>query len=113
LSTARDDILVILKNGELAEGRSHVREATRILQEGSPRLLTAQRPADLDVLRRGPGIRAVVEREVPAELLSDLDEGETLFARAWEQQPGMKEKARPGEGLSWGAPGFEPPDPPQ
>ncbi|CAN5742811.1 MAG: hypothetical protein H0U67_11910 [Gemmatimonadetes bacterium] len=113
MSTPRHDVLIILKNGELAEGRSHVRDTTRILQEGSPRLLTVVRPPDLGTLRGGPGIRAVIEGDVPTDLLSSLDEGEALFVRAWEQQPGMKDKARPGEGLSWGAAGFKPPDPPQ
>jgi hypothetical protein len=113
LSTPRQDVLVILKNEDMGAGRSHVRETTQILQEGSPRVLTVVRPRDLGTLRGGPGIRAVIDGDVPGDLLSSLDEGEALFVRAWEQQPAMKEKARPGEGLSWGAAGYEPPDPPQ
>jgi hypothetical protein len=111
LSIPRHDVLIILNDTELAAGRSHVQGSTQILQEGSPRILTAVRPADLDALRAGPGIRAVIERTVPADLLPTLDEGEALFVSAWEQQPGMRNKARPGEGLPWDTPGYDPPDP--
>jgi hypothetical protein len=83
LSTPRHDVLIILKNEELAAGRSHVREITRILHEGSPRLLSVLRPPDLESLRGGPGIRAVIDGVVPEDVLSALEEGEVLFVRAW------------------------------
>jgi hypothetical protein len=42
-------------------------------------------------------------------VLDDLDEGARLFVRAWQERP-LRKAERRGEGLSWDAPGFEPPD---
>lgn len=43
--------------------------------------------------------------------LDDLDEGARLFVAAWRERP-LSKPDRVGEGLSWDAPGFEPPDRP-
>ncbi len=44
-------------------------------------------------------------------VLDELDEGARLFVRAWQERP-LSKSDRRGEGLSWDAPGFEPPGPP-
>jgi hypothetical protein len=44
-------------------------------------------------------------------VLDELDEGARLFVRAWQERP-LSKTDRRGEGLSWDAPGFEPPGPP-
>jgi len=46
-----------------------------------------------------------------AETLNQLDPGAQLFVTAWREKLLTKEN-RPGEGLPWDAPGFEPPGPP-
>ena len=43
--------------------------------------------------------------------LDDLDAGAQLVVSAWRGRP-LSKPDRPGEGLSWDAPGFEPPGPP-
>jgi hypothetical protein len=45
-------------------------------------------------------------------VLDELDEGARLFVTAWRERP-LSKPDRPGEGLSWDAPGFEPPGPPR
>ncbi len=55
----------------------------------------------------GGGTRVLGDEGV----LGELDEGARLFVVAWRERPVTK-PGRVGEGLSWGAPGFEPPDRP-
>jgi len=43
--------------------------------------------------------------------LDELDEGARLYVRAWRERPAAKPD-RPGEGLAWDHPGFQPPDRP-
>jgi hypothetical protein len=43
--------------------------------------------------------------------LDELDEGARLFVRSWRERP-LEKPDRPGEGLSWDHPGFQPPDRP-
>jgi hypothetical protein len=45
------------------------------------------------------------------DALDELDEGARLYVQAWREQPGEKPD-RPGEGLAWDHPGFQPPDRP-
>jgi hypothetical protein len=42
-------------------------------------------------------------------VLDELDAGSQLFVQAWRERP-LDKPHRPGEGQSWGATGFEPPD---
>ena len=59
-----------------------------------------------------PGVVVIAEGEAPAEVLKTLNPAETLFVSAWVERS-AKPKTRPGDKLSWDAPGFQPPDPPQ
>jgi xanthine dehydrogenase molybdopterin-binding subunit B len=43
--------------------------------------------------------------------VAGLSEAETLFVDAWRSRLDRPAKVRPGDGLPWDAPGFEPPDP--
>ena len=93
-----------------------------------PRVV-ASAPPRVVVLRTEPGSatdvvahgRLVIVRNADgsneehggADVVAELDDGARLFVEAWRQSPAAK-SARPGEGLSWDSPGFEPPDrPPQ
>jgi siroheme synthase (precorrin-2 oxidase/ferrochelatase) len=42
-------------------------------------------------------------------VLDELDSGSQLFVRAWRERA-LDKPNRPGQGQSWGATGFEPPD---
>jgi hypothetical protein len=44
-------------------------------------------------------------------VLQELDDGARLFVEAWLAPP-RDPSERPGDGLPWDAPGFQPPDPP-
>src|SRR5262249_24239376 len=43
--------------------------------------------------------------------LDELDEGARLYVRAWRERS-LDKPDRPGEGLAWDHPGFQPPDQP-
>ena len=61
---------------------------------------------------RSAGSPTVARRSLGDEsVLDELDEGAQLFVRAWRERP-LSKPDRRGEGLSWDAPGFEPPDRP-
>jgi hypothetical protein len=45
-----------------------------------------------------------------SQILKGLDDNEMLFVRAWEKRLTGQKTERRGEGLSWDADGFEPPD---
>ena len=78
-----------------------------------PRLLVVRGEADrLDHASRLPGVVAAIVDRLPERVLDQLDPTERLFAQAW--VAGRRPKVgRPGDGLPWDAPGFEPPDPPK
>jgi hypothetical protein len=65
--------------------------------------------ARLTFARRADG---VTERAGDESAVDDLDEGARLFVSAWLESPTVKAN-RPGDGLSWDAPGFEPPGRPR
>ena len=87
------------KGGEMAEPAG---AGIRVLSAYPPRLYVVECEAL-------PGGFAAVGRD--DEIPSDLSEGERLFAAGWQQS--KRPKTRRGEGLSWDAPGFEPPDDPK
>jgi hypothetical protein len=106
-------VLVVLHDESAGRTATPLQGQYRILSRLPPRILVVdpgeQASADL---RREPGVLGVYEREVPDDLLARLRPEEQLFVRAWAQQATQEQKVRPGEGLSWDAPGFEPPDAP-
>jgi hypothetical protein len=63
-------------------------------------------------LRHIPGVLAVLEpgSEGHAGDLPGLSAEEELFIAAWLVNAGQEKKARPGDKLSWDAPGRQPPD---
>lgn len=75
-----------------------------------PRLVVAA-AADPAAMEAVPGVREVLAT-VPESLLRTLSSEEALAARAFARRQATRGTPgpRPGEGLSWDAPGFEPPD---
>ncbi len=83
-----------------------------IRQRLPPRLAIVDgEPMELRSLKDVPGVRAVCTGAIESWLLEGLNAVEQTFAEAW--QLALQPKAsRIGDGLSWDAEGFQPPDRP-
>ena len=81
-----------------------------LVQQLPPRLAVME-AEDAAGLRGAPGVIAVGDPDLPDDVRAGLSDAERLFADAWVL--GRRPKVRPGEGLPWDAPGFEPPDRPR
>ena len=81
-----------------------------LVQHLPPRLAVVEAD-DTTLLRGAPGVVAVGDPELPDDVRAGLSDTERLFADAWVL--GRQPKVRPGEGLPWDAPGFQPPDRPR
>lgn len=94
-----------------AGGEPHTRY--RVTQQLSPRVVIVE-AGDLskDVLRSETGALAVLEAgdEVAADVRRTLTAAEALAVDAYAER--RRRKERPGDGLSWEAEGFVPPDGP-
>lgn len=53
--------------------------------------------------------RVVAAGEAAPEPGPEFDETEQMGIHAWNARPELATKQRPGEGLAWDTPGFEPP----
>ncbi len=82
-------LLTVLRAGPRISGRSRV---TRGSRSGGGRTAT-------------PSVSAT------RRLWRNSDDAARLFLEAWLERP-VEKSERPGEGLPWDAPGFEPPGPP-
>lgn len=107
-------LLVILDRARAKEAQAELRRRFTVSDVASPRLLLLRDEGDHAAeVRAVAGVESVIDREIPTRLLESFDEGELLFARAWENRQRSGPKERTGEGLSWDSPGFTPPDPPR
>jgi hypothetical protein len=79
-----------------------------VLRAGPEDLRTIARHARLAIGRRPDG---EAERVGDETVVEELDDAARLFLEAWLERP-VEKSERPGEGLPWDAPGFEPPGPP-
>jgi hypothetical protein len=79
-----------------------------VLRAGADELATIASSARLAMARTDDDRIQVVGDETA---LDELDDGARLFVEAWRSQAPAKSH-RPGDGLPWDAPGFEPPDAP-
>lgn len=106
------ELLIVLADGTSSET---VRRRYEVTQTASPRVFAVRRTGpDMErELRARPEILSVAAADVAPEILADLSESEALFVQAWSRR--MREattKTRPGEGRSWDASGYQPPDRP-
>jgi len=104
------EFLVILESHQADNALSRLRAVADVTQVLAPRLALIR--ADRNILTAAARIEGVLEirEDSLPEHLPDFTPAERLFISAWETR---RPKARPGEGLSWDAPGFLPPDPPR
>lgn len=89
-----------------------------VLATASPRVQVLRAsPADLATIATRARFAAAGGSDGQAEIAGDdaiiqeLDDGARLFVEAWLTPP-RDPSDRPGDGLPWDAPGFQPPDPP-
>jgi len=86
-----------------------LREHHEVTQSVSKRVFLVRRdPSELGVPRR-EGLHIFSTPEIPEEILSSLDDAESLFVSAWRIRLQQPLKKRHGEGLDWDHPGFKPP----
>jgi hypothetical protein len=79
-----------------------------LVQHQPPRLAVVEADdAAGAALRSVPEVMGVGEPDLPDDVRAELTDTERLFADAWVL--GRQPKTRPGDGLAWDAPGFEPP----
>lgn len=107
------EVLIAFAHGKDAAILEQLQPGPRITALKPPGLATVRASTEeIAALRRLTGVQAVFLRDVPAQFLEALGPGERLFVLAWQVRGGTKLE-RPGEGLPWDAPGFEPPDRPK
>ncbi len=113
-SGGKRELLVILNGDRAEEAGKQLNANYKVSHVASPRVMVVEgEQSELAGLRAMPGVTAATAGELPPGAIDGLDDSESLFASAWLSR--IKEgssKQRPGEGLSWDAPGFIPPDPP-
>lgn len=106
----RRELLVVLEPGLFDRTLAHLRAIGTVTQLLPPRLaLVRAAPDTIARVARIEGVLSVSD-DTLAELPQDFTPSERLFVSAWEAR--RHPKTRPGEGLSWDAPDFLPPDPP-
>ena len=114
MNSDADERLVILGNDEAEAALLELSRRWPVAHLLSRRVVVVKHlPGHSDTeISMIPGVAAVTSTSVPPEVLSTLDETETLGAAAWTARKTEPKKARRGDGLDWDAPGFTPPDPP-
>lgn len=109
------ELLVVLDEDAADAALEGLRNAFHVTQVAPPRLAVVEttKAEDEASLRSMPGVVAVTGADVPVELMGRLRPEEELFVAAWSRRlTEIPRKERRGEGLSWDAPGFSPPDAP-
>jgi len=106
----RREFLVVLEPRLSDRTLAHLRAIGNVTQVFPPRLALVRAAPDTIVrVARIEGVLSVSD-DTLSELPQDFTPSERLFVSAWEARRHLK--TRPGEGLSWDAPNFLPPDPP-
>ena len=106
-------VLVLLPEAPASEQVGRLQSAYRVLTLLRPRIVVLEVDEQaLTALRKSPDVAGVYEQTVPPDVLAGLRPEERLFVEGWSLQQASKDKSRSGDGLSWDAPGFQPPGPP-
>jgi len=108
----RSELMLVFSVGDAAR---ELRGRFRVAQQVSPRVVLVEAVDDLSKqeLQTMIGVDAVLGagESLPSRVRQTLTPTEEVFVDAFEQRGRGKE--RPGEGLSWDAEGFLPPDKPK
>lgn len=113
VSNDKRNSLVIITGNRAEEAFERITADYTVRQLASSRVFVVEGgQSELAKLRLISGVTVVAAGDAPPDVLETLDEGEKLFAEAWLSQSEQGSKQRRGEGLSWDAAGFTPPDAP-
>jgi len=105
--------LVVLFAQDASRGMAEIQKSYRVLSLLPPRLAVVELDDNgTQAVRRMPATQAVIAGPTDA-MPPNLQENERLFIDAWQQRLSYQNKRRVGEGKSWDAEGFQPPDPPK
>jgi hypothetical protein len=100
---------LIIIAGELPdETLNSLRECYRVTQSVSNRVFLVRGQPSLGG-HVPEGLHTFSKADIPDEILSSLDQRESIFVAAWRLRLQVPAKKRTGEGLDWDAPGFKPP----
>lgn len=98
------DTLIVVETGVSLD-----RHGWPVTQRLPPRIAVVPLAADEIRARAGtPEVRVLERPEDAAAIAPPLDERERLFVDAWFQSRQPKAR-RPGDGLPWDTPGYDPP----
>lgn len=104
------DYLLLLEPSAATPALDQLKRVASVIHMHHPRIVIVKTVPSLETrLQEINGVIGIYRRPMQ-ELPTDLTDSERLFVRAWERS--FQPKSRPGDGLSWDAPGFVPPDMP-
>jgi hypothetical protein len=106
------EILVVLTHDSGRRALDDLRRRYQVRSVLPPRIAILESESDAHGLQGLPQVEAVLTgsaEPIPAS----LSESESTFVKAWQTRQQPVRKQRTGEGLSWDAEGFVPPDPPK
>ena len=97
---------------DVGRGLDRLGRSVTLVQHLPPRLAVVESDDDARAaLRTAPGVRGIGDPDLPAAVRGGRAATERDLDAAWVR--GRRRKSRPGDGLAWDAPGFEPPDLPR
>jgi hypothetical protein len=106
VGTPPSEVLVALKPGAAIDDA--VPGGAQVVQRMPPRLAIVVADDDgIQAMTDSPAVTGVYAGDVPPDVLDGFDQVTRVFAASWNER--RRPKQRRGEGLSWDAPGFEPP----
>jgi hypothetical protein len=101
--------LIIIEGKEPDEALMRLREHYEVTQSASKRVFLVRGDRSGRSLPKQEGLHIFSTPDIPEEILSSLDDKESLFVSAWRTRLQQPKKKRLGEGLDWDHPGFKPP----
>ena len=104
------EMLVVLTATHRQQTREVIKNRFQLRHIVSDRILVIEKPDErqISLLRAMTGIQVATVEPLPQDILNTLNQTETLWVAAWFER--KRPKQRPGDGLTWDAPGFLPPD---
>jgi len=102
------ELLLILDEGSAPDLLRHLDSGLTITHRVSPRIVVLKGGDDaLAEIAGRQGVNLALERGANQGSFEGLSEGERLFVAGWISSPPSRD--RPGDGLTWDAPGYTPP----
>lgn len=107
----REALIILNPSQVIPQDFAAIRSEFTVKQSISNRVFTVDAdPAELKRLCQLPGVAYAFCGALPDTEVEYLTEGEALFVDAWSTRQQQVKQSRPGDGLSWDASGFTPPE---